>query len=175
MTVQWNHAFIDYSCNKLEQLTERICICLDQLNDDQIWLRGSESENAVGNLVLHLCGNVRQWIGFGVGGKLDIRARDLEFAARGGVPATELKERLRATAADAVSIIRALTPERLQETTKIQTYEISVLQAVYHVVEHFSGQAGQIIYFTKHFTGKDLSFYGHLAPASAPPQTERTP
>ena len=172
MTIRWDQAFIDYSCTKLKQLTDHICTCLDQLSHDQIWLRGSENENAVGNLVLHLCGNVRQWIGFGVGGRPDVRTRDLEFAARGG-EAIELKERLCATVAEAIALIRPLTPERLEQITKIQAYEISVLQAVYHVVEHFSGHAGQIIFFTKHYTGKDLAFYAHLR--SAQPHKEKAP
>ncbi len=173
MTSRWDQVFKEFSAKKLEQLADRICTCLDQLSPGQIWSRGSENENAVGNLVLHMCGNVRQWIGFGVGAKPDIRKRDLEFSARGGVGAAELKERLRTTIAEAVPLIRALTPERLEQITKVQTYEMTVLEAVYHVVEHFSGHAGQIIYFTKHFTGKDLGFYQHLR--SAHPAGQKTP
>jgi uncharacterized damage-inducible protein DinB len=173
MTIRWDQAFIDYSCSKLKQLTDRIGTCLDQLSHDQIWLRGSENENAVGNIVLHLCGNVRQWIGFGVGGRPDVRIRDLEFAARGGAEAIDLKERLCTAVAEAISVIRPLTPERLEQTTTIQAYEVSVLQAVYHVVEHFSGHAGQIIFFTKHCTGKDLAFYAHLR--SGQPHKEKAP
>ena len=89
--------FLDFSVRKLELLTGRIESCLDRLNAEQIWARGSENENAVGNLALHLAGNVRQWIVSGVGGKPDVRERDAEFAARGGASAAELKQRLRAS------------------------------------------------------------------------------
>ena len=173
MTSSWDRTFIDYSCTKLRQLADRICDCLDKLSSEQIWFRGSENENAIGNLVLHLCGNVRQWIGFGVGGRPDVRQRDLEFSGRAVIEAGELKERLRRETGDAISIISELTPEGLIQTTKVQGYEMPVLQAVYHVVEHFSGHTGQIIFSTKHFTGRDLGFYSHLA--SAQPHWEKTP
>jgi uncharacterized protein DUF1572 len=77
--------FLDYSVRKLRQLTGRIEDCLGRLTEEQIWARGAESENAVGNLVLHLSGNVRQWIVAAVGGRPDIRERDAEFGARGGL------------------------------------------------------------------------------------------
>jgi uncharacterized damage-inducible protein DinB len=162
MGTQWDQAFVGYSCDKLQQLTERICGCLDRLNHEQVWYRGGGNENAIGNLILHLCGNLRQWIGFGVDGQPDVRSRDEEFAARGGLANHELKNRLRSTVTDTVRIIRSLTPERLEQTTQIQGYRVTVLQAVYHGVEHFSGHAGQIIFSTKHFTGEDLGFYSHL-------------
>ncbi len=173
VTVSWDRVFLDFSCKKLQQLTDRICNCLDELGHEQIWFRATENENAVGNLILHLCGNVRQWISFGVGGKPDIRQRDLEFASRGGVGSGELKERLRGTVADAVTILRELEPERLLETKRIQRYEMPALEAIYHVVEHFSGHAGQIIFATKQFTGRDLGFYAHLQ--APPPPKDKTP
>lgn len=164
--------FVRYSVEKLKQHRDRIVACLDKLRYDQIWGRGAESENAVGNLVLHLCGNLRQWIGSGVGGKPDIRVRDREFSARGGIQPDELKERLQTAIAAAVTAIEGLTPERLAETIRVQAYDITVLEAVYHVVEHFSGHTGQIIFATKMFTGADLGFYAHL---SKPKHGETTP
>jgi len=166
-------AFVDYSCEKLQQNCERICVCLEKLNGDQIWFRGSENQNAVGNLVLHLCGNLRQWIGFGIGGQPDLRKRELEFSARGGAESRQLADKLREIVTDAVTIIRRLTPERLAQTTTVQGYEITVLQAVYHVVEHFAGHAGQIIFCTKQFTGEGLGFYTHLD--SRRPHSEKSP
>ena len=167
-TPKWDRVFIDFSCSKLEQLTERICDCLDKLDRQQIWFRGTENENAVGNLVLHLCGNVRQWIGFGIGGRPDDRQRDLEFSRRSGVEADELKDRLRRTVAEAVAILKAVEPSQLLESRKIQKYEMPALEAIYHVVEHFSGHAGQIIFSTKQFTGRDLRYYAHLNSPQAP-------
>ena len=83
--------FINHSIAKLRQYEQRIGVCLDQLSFEQIWWRQVDTQNAVGNLVLHLCGNVRQWIIGGVGGQPDIRERDKEFAARDSVPADQLK------------------------------------------------------------------------------------
>jgi hypothetical protein len=82
-------SFINHSIAKLRQYQERIGVCLDQLSSEQIWWRQAETQNAVGNLVLHLCGNVRQWIVAGVGGEPDTRERDKEFAARSSVSSEE--------------------------------------------------------------------------------------
>ena len=153
--------FLDFSVRKLRELMDRIGVCLSQLSQDQIWARGSENENAVGNLVLHLAGNVRQWIVSGAGGRPDIRDRDAEFAARGGPPA-DLEAHLRQAVEDAAAVIESLTPERLATRLTIQGYDVSVLEAVYHVVEHFSMHTGQIIFATKMLTGGDLGFYRHL-------------
>ena len=158
--------FLDYSARKLRQLAERIEICLGKLNDSQIWARGNANENAIGNLALHLCGNVRQWICAGVGGRPDVRERDAEFAARGGVSSAELSGRLRQTIEEAATIIDDLPPARLTERLLIQAYDVSVLEAIYHVVEHFSMHTGQIIFGTKMLTGDDLAFYGHLRAAT---------
>src|SRR6266851_6753547 len=99
--------FLDHSIEKLRQYTGRIDTCLGMLNQEQVWVRGSENENAVGNLVLHLSGNVRQWIGSGVAGLPDHRQRDAEFDARGGQAPAELAELLRTRVGEAASIIRA--------------------------------------------------------------------
>jgi uncharacterized damage-inducible protein DinB len=165
--------FIEFSVRKLGQLSERIQDCLSRLTEDQIWARGGESENAAGNLVLHLSGNVRQWIVSAVGGVPDIRQRDEEFAARGGVPGAELAAVLKKAVADAGAVIEALSPERLTERIYVQGYDVTVLEAIYHVVEHFAGHTGQIIYATKLLTGKDTAYYQHLKKAAE--HAERTP
>jgi uncharacterized damage-inducible protein DinB len=159
--------FLEYSALKLEQLASRIATCIDTLSDEQIWLRSGENANAAGNLVLHLCGNVRQWIGAGVAGKPDIRMRDREFAARGGVSREDLKERLTSVIADACATIRELPPERLADRITVQGHDVSVMEAIYHVVEHFSGHAGQIIFQTKALTQKNFGFYSYLGKSAA--------
>jgi len=158
-------AFLDFSVKKLRQLGSRIEACLEKLDDDQIWLRGSENANAVGNLCLHLAGNMRQWIMHGVGGVPDVRTRDREFAARGGMTKQELRERLFSTLDEAVAVIES--QKDLLRTVRPQTYEVTVLDAIYHVVEHFAQHAAQIIYATKAFTGEDLGFYRHLTQPTA--------
>ncbi len=173
MTDILQREFLTYSAEKLRQLSGRIEGCLGKLTADQVWARGSENENAIGNLVLHLCGNVRQWIIAGVGGTADTRQRDQEFAARDDVAVTELAERLRTTVGEAVAVIDGLTGERLAERIEVQKYEMSVLQAIYHVVEHFSGHTGQVIFATKMLTGADLGFHRHLRTTAA--HGEKTP
>lgn len=160
--------FLKYSADKLAQLSGRIEDCLGKLSSDQIWMRNSENENAVGNLVLHLCGNVGQWIGSGVAGKPDSRARDWEFAARGG----DLGQRLSQTIAEATGVIRNLPPARLIEGITVQGYDVTVMEAIYHVVEHFAQHTAQIIFATKLLTGQDLGYYQHL---NKPKHFETTP
>jgi len=163
--------FVDYSAKKLQELMERIESCLAKLTSEQVWMRGGENENAVGNLVLHLAGNVRQWIVAGVGGRPDTRDRDSEFAARGGIPVEQLSALLRDTVKQAIDVIREVEPERMADPLVIQGYSVSRLEAIYHVVEHFSMHTGQILFVTKMFTGADLGFYRHLSSAKTRGQT----
>jgi len=163
--------FLDFSARKLRQMGGRIEDCLRRLTAEQIWARGGENENAIGNLVLHLCGNVRQWIISGVGGEADIRQRDAEFVAREAA-GLDLAAQLRDTVVRACGIIAALPPERLTERLVLQGYQVTVLEAIYAVVEHFSGHTGQIVYVTKMLTGEDLGYYRHLSDAA---HAERTP
>jgi len=154
--------FLNFSANKLTQLMGRIETCVAMLTPEQVWTRTSANQNAVGNLLLHLNGNVRQWILHGVGGQADLRDRDAEFAAGDGRGAQELLARLRATVEEAVALFHTLPPARLLEHIRPQGYEGTVLAAIYHVVEHFAGHTFQIILLTKQFTGEDLGFYAHL-------------
>ncbi|MGP0076597.1 MAG: DinB family protein [Bryobacteraceae bacterium] len=154
--------FLKFSADKLEQLYGRIQDCIARLGPEQIWTRSSENENAVGNLVLHLSGNVRQWIGSGVAGLPDNRQRDTEFDARGGQSSSELAELLKTRVGEAAGIIRAVPAARLTERILPQGYDVTVLEAIAHVVEHFSQHTGQIILLTKLLTGADLAYYQHL-------------
>jgi uncharacterized damage-inducible protein DinB len=164
-------AFLKFSAGKLTQLASRVGVCLDKLTPEQIWARHSENENAIGNLVMHVCGNMRQWIGTGVAGQPDVRTRDAEFSARGGSP-DELKQRLDSTVREMTDILRSLPEAALAESTTVQGYTQSKMEAIFHVVEHFSGHAGQIIFATKFLTGEDLGFYKHLKKAA---HSEKTP
>ncbi len=173
MAESLDRMFADFSAKKLRQMAQRIETCLGKLTPEQLWARGSENENAVGNLVLHLCGNVRQWIVTGVGGAPDVRDRDAEFAARDGASAVELSVRLTATVEEAAAVIERVTAARLVERIVVQKYDVSVMEAIYHVVEHFSGHTGQIIFATKMLTSEDLGFYRHLSRAAS--HGEKTP
>jgi uncharacterized damage-inducible protein DinB len=161
--------FTRFAAAKLRQYVERIETCVARLDDGQLWLRGSENSNAAGNLCIHLAGNVRQWILHGVAGQPDIRDRDGEFAARGGVSREEMLGRLRAVVAEACEIIESQDEESLGRVVRPQNYEVRVLEAIFHVVEHFAQHTGQIIYVTKALTGEDLGFYRHLTGTREPP------
>ena len=159
-------AFLDFSANKLIQNATRIKMCLGKLTDEQIWERGGENENAVGNLVLHLCGNIRQWIGHGAGGKQDIRTRDAEFAARGERTVEELVRLLDETVTEHAAVLRAIPPGDLMTTVNEQNRAgITKLEAIYQSVTHFNEHTGQIILLTKAYTGEDLAFFHRLKPA----------
>ncbi len=156
--------FLDASRKTLATWLERIDKCLDQLTPEQVWWREHQTNNAAGNLVLHLCGNVRQWIISGVGGALDVRDRDAEFDQPGPLPKEQLLEKLRATVAEADAVLAAVTPGQLSERRRIQVYyDVTVLEAIHHVTEHFAMHAGQILFATKLLTGRDLGFYRRLS------------
>ena len=167
MTIETN--FLNYAAETIVQLCGRVETCLGKLTPDQIWMRGTENQNAVGNLVLHLNGNVRQWILAGVGGAPDARIRDLEFSARGGMEPGALGRLLRDAVDQAAALMVALPPARLAERTTIQGYDVTLLEAIFHVVEHFSGHTSQIIFITKMLTGEDLGFYSYLSQPQAHP------
>jgi uncharacterized damage-inducible protein DinB len=155
--------FLTNAADKLAENMGRIETCVAKLPADWLWARDSENENAVGNLLLHLDGNLRQWILSGIGGAPDRRDRPGEFSARSGTTASMLVTNLGAAVHDAVTVIRTLPHRRLVEAVTIQGYEASVLAAIFHVVEHFSGHTYQIILLTKRATHEDLGFYAYLA------------
>lgn len=157
---------------ELKQGCARVASCLEQLGTDQIWHRDHAIENSIGNLVLHLQGNVKQWILSGVGGAEDRRERNSEFASRDPLPAKELARRLAETIDEADAVLAELPLERLLDKRRIQVYEVTVLHAVLHVVTHFAGHVGQIIWATKHQTGRDLGFYGYLKKGTPAPSQD---
>jgi uncharacterized damage-inducible protein DinB len=133
--------------------------CVDVLPPDALWHRENAGSNSVGNLLLHLSGNVRQWIVSGVGGAPDRRQRSAEFEAANGADAAALMSGLLDTLRDADGVLANLTAESLGESRTIQGRDVKVLDAVYHVVEHFSTHTGQIILLTKSLADGRIRFY----------------
>ena len=150
--------FLNYSVRTLEQMTAAITLCLGKLSDEQIWRRDHANENAIGNLVLHLCGNVQQWIGWSIGGDPDTRDRPAEFSAT-HLSRPELEQKLHATVDHALDILRKYPPEQIDKAISTQNGQSTVLEAIYQVVGHFQQHAGQIIFATKQLTGEDLRIY----------------
>jgi uncharacterized damage-inducible protein DinB len=152
--------FLRQAAEHLEQeFVPRIRQCLALLSEEDVWWRGSESENSIGNLMLHLSGNVRQWIIAGLGGASDYRERSKEFSARATVSKQVAFSHLENTVSEASEILLRLSPEELLSTRTIQGFQRTGLQAILHVVEHFSYHTGQIVFVTKLRTQKDMKFY----------------
>ena len=137
----------------------KIVAAVDRLSEEDLWWRPNEACNSVGNLMLHLSGNIRQWIVSGVGGAPDHRQRALEFSRRDPLSKAELVATLTRTVREADAVIAGVSRSALGERRLIQGREVTVLEAIYHVVEHFSTHVGQIVMIAKQRGGKDLGFY----------------
>lgn len=133
--------------------------CLAEVGAADVWWRPNDASNSMGNLVLHLCGNVTQWIIGGVGQQAYARARQLEFDERGPIPVAQLRAKLQQVVTEAVAVIQAQDRVALVQRRRIQGYDVTVLDAIYHVVEHFSMHTGQIIALTKLRAGIDLALW----------------
>jgi len=152
--------FLDQSRSHLnDDFMPKIRECLDILSEEDVWWRAHDTNNSVGNLLFHLSGNVRQWIVSGIGGVPDTRQRALEFSERNPFPKEVVWSKLNDSVVEASQVLESFPPGQLLEKRTIQGFDKIVLQAIYHVVEHFSLHTGQIIYITKLRKGKDLRFY----------------
>jgi uncharacterized damage-inducible protein DinB len=142
-----------------EEYLPKIERCLEKLTDEQIWWRSNSQSNSIGNLLLHLSGNARQWIVCGLGGEADARLRQAEFDERRSIPRDELLERLRCTTKAVDDTLAFFEPYRLLDRFEIQGKEVTALAAIFHVTEHFSMHTGQIILLTKMLAEIDMVFY----------------
>lgn len=133
--------------------------CLQSLTDEQVWWRANSESNSIGNLCLHLSGNARQWIVSGLGGEIDARARQREFDEREIISRGELLSSLKQTLEEVDAVLASFNVERLLGQFQIQGTTVTALEAIFHVTEHFSMHAGQIILLTKQLTASDLHFY----------------
>ena len=155
--------FLDFSRSTLaEQYWPRMRQCVESLTSEQVWWRPNAESNSIGNLLLHLNGNVRQWVIDSFSGSESLRNRPAEFAARNGVEPSGLVESLETTVREAAEVIGHLTEADLIRRLEIQGSVVTGLEAVYHVVEHFGMHYGQVVYITKQLRGEDLGFYREL-------------
>ena len=137
------------AANELTSALGRIKHCLGQLSDEQVWWRSRPSLNSIGNLLLHLCGNVRQWIVAGLGEAADSRDRPAEFAERGPIPKDELLRRLEDVVDEAREVLARLTARQLLEARRIQGFDVTGLAAIFDSVPHFRGHTQEIIHLTR--------------------------
>ncbi len=151
--------FILHSVNRMEENTKKIKKCFEDLEEKDIWIRPNGSSNSMGNLILHLCGNMHQYIISSIGNRNDIRERDKEFSTTGGQDREELIQKLSETVADATRIIQTMNSEGLLKVRSVQGYNYSGLGIILHVAEHYSYHTGQIIFYTKLLKDKDMGFY----------------
>jgi hypothetical protein len=155
--------FLEFSFHKLiEQYWPRLRTCVESLTDEQVWWRPNDSSNSIGNLILHLNGNVGQWLVASFDRLKDTRDRPVEFSERAGVSGAALLAQLGTTIQKASIVLSRLTETDLLATFEIQGYQVSGLSAVYQVVEHFGLHYGQILYIAKMLQNQDLGFYREL-------------
>ncbi|HKY28503.1 MAG TPA: DinB family protein [Pyrinomonadaceae bacterium] len=153
-------AFVQHARNYLKNdYLPKLKRCLESLTDEQVWWRANEESNSIGNLLLHLSGNARQWLVSGLGREADHRERQQEFDERSLISRDELLARLETTLTDVDRVLADFDVERILEQHQIQGTAVTALEAIFHVTEHFSMHTGQIILITKMLTQTDLRFY----------------
>jgi len=152
------NSFTHEATHLLNQSIVKIEHCLSQLSEAQVWWRPDETANSIGNLILHLAGNLRQWTVCGIKQKPDERDRELEFSKRDGLSKSELLQKVKATIAEAVETIESQTAESLLRPLQIQGFTVNTMEAISHSSTHFVGHTHQIIYITRLQLGQDYQF-----------------
>jgi hypothetical protein len=156
--------FLAFSRDKLlNQYWPRLRTTVEPLTPEQIWWRPNPASNSMGNLLLHLNGNVGQWLVASFNRQPDHRDRPAEFNQTRLIPAAELLGKLAATLEQSAQVPGRLTEAELLSSYDIQGYRVTGLEAVYQVVEHFGLHYGQITFIAKCLTNRDLAFYPELS------------
>jgi len=137
----------------------RILQCMDRLSIDQIHHRPNGNSNSINNLIIHLDGNVRQWLISTMSSASDLRTRDQEFDPDNQLSKEELQRVLAILEDDIRSILTNIEKINLQEVQEVQCYKESNLAILVHVIEHFSYHVGQITYITKMLLDIDTGYY----------------
>ena len=151
--------FLDQSAYRIGLNYPRIMTCIELLDDEEVWQRPNESSNSIGNLVLHLCGNMTQYIISALGKNEDKRDRDSEFSAMEGYSAAELLEKMKTVTDECIKIIKGLSEQQLMARYEVQGYQLSGIAVMIHVTEHYSYHTGQIVFLTKSLKDIDTGFY----------------
>ncbi len=150
--------YLSTCLRKVDAWWERINHCVRQLNEEQIWYRPHSSMNSVANILLHLCGNLTQWIVAGIRQEPDTRNRPQEFAERSPLAKDELLGRLEETLKKVKAVLSQLEPEQLLESRRIQGFDETILSAVFDSLSHMGGHVQEIIYITRLQLGEQYQF-----------------
>jgi len=144
---------------RMDESTRLIKKSLTEISEEEVWLKPNESLNSIANLILHLCGNITQYIISSLGETEDIRERDLEFSTTKSLNKSELLTKLEATVDSAKRVISDSDPKQLLKIRVVQGFSYSGVGVILHVVEHYSYHTGQIAFWVKQLKNKDLDFY----------------
>ncbi|MHA7057164.1 DinB family protein [Aquimarina sp. M1] len=144
---------------RLNESLRMITISFNHLTEDDIWKRFNQSSNSIGNLMLHLCGNITQYAIASLGGLEDKRDRDVEFEAQKGFAKAELLLKLTNTIKEAETVLLNCSFTELMRKREVQGFTFSGIGIAIHVTEHLSYHTGQIAFWTKQLKNKDLGFY----------------
>ena len=155
----WREELVKNAMFRMDESLRMIRISLDQLPEQDLWKKPNSASNSVANLLLHLCGNITQYVISSLGGREDVRQRDIEFSESGNESASELLERLTAVIEDAKSVISNASEEEFLLVREVQGFTMSGIGVVIHAVEHLSYHTGQIAFWTKLLGDRDLGFY----------------
>jgi hypothetical protein len=143
---------------ELAKALDRINHCLDQLTLEQVWWRPRPPMNSIGNLILHLRGNLRQWVVSGLRGVKDARDRPREFAQREPIPKDELSRSLGETVAEARKALAEASAQDFLARRHIQEFDVTGLEAIFDSIPHFRGHTQEIIHMTRHLLGEAYKF-----------------
>lgn len=153
----------EYQRRMEEESLSRLVSCLGKLSVEQIWQSPNDNCNSVGNLILHLEGNITQWIMSGLGGLPDHRTRPAEFVGNQGLKKEELIERITRAIQDSVSVVDGLSEGDVMEARNVQVFEEDGIGILIHVIEHTSYHTGQVTLLTKMMLNVDTGYYSDLS------------
>lgn len=159
METQWQAEFVQNALYRMDESSRMIKIALAKISENELWQRPNEQSNSIGNLLLHLCGNVTQYAIASLGNSPDNRERDLEFSTEQGWDKQQLLEELDATVAQAKEVVQSTSQAEWLRVRDVQGFRFSGIGVIMHVVEHYSYHTGQIAFWVKQLKNKDLGFY----------------
>ncbi len=154
-----SRAVTSAACDCLDECVTKIRHCVDQLSDQQIWWRPADELNSIGNLMLHLSGNLRQWIVAGLTGAADTRTRPAEFSERGPIPKAQLLEQLQSTVDDAKRVLSGMPGTEILQPREIQGFHVTGVGAIFDSIPHFKGHTQETICLTRMQLGSAYQFH----------------